>query len=82
MIAEWTLRHWGAARMEAYLRGLNDRFHWLAENPQAGRARDEVRVGYRSFPEGQHTVFYVVSGDFVAIIGVPHQAMDSANLYP
>ena len=81
-IAIWTLRQWGAARKEQYLRSLNDRFHWLAQNPNAGRARDQVREGYRSFPEGQHVVFYVLKGDTVAIIGIPHQAMDIGGVFP
>lgn len=81
-IARWTLRHWGAARMEDYLRRLDDRFHWLARNPQAGRARDDVRKGYRSFPEGQHVVFYLITVDTVAIIGIPHQAMDIGGVFP
>ncbi len=62
--------------MEQYLHGLNDRFCWLALHPMAGRARDDVAVGYRSFPEGQHVVFYIVQTGSVAIIGIPHQAMD------
>jgi toxin ParE1/3/4 len=81
-IAQWTLRQWGAARMAEYLRSLNDRFHWLARNPNAGRARDHVRTGYRSFPEGQHVVFYIVKADAIAIIGIPHQAMDIGSLFP
>lgn len=81
-IAQWTLRNWGAARMEHYLRSLNDRLHWLAENPSAGRARDDIRAGYRSFPEGQHIVFYIVQPDAIAIIGIPHQAMDIGSLFP
>lgn len=80
-IALWTLRQWGAARMEDYLRRLNDRFHWLALNPHAGRARDDIHPGYRSFPEGQHVVFYILKGDTVAIIGIPHQAMDIGGLF-
>jgi toxin ParE1/3/4 len=80
-IAEWTLRHWGAARMEQYLRALDDRFHWLAQNPGAGRPRYDVRAGYRSIPEGQHIVFYVVQADAIAIIGIPHQAMDIDGLF-
>jgi toxin ParE1/3/4 len=81
-IAQWTLLNWGPARMEQYLRSLNDRFHWLAANPNAGRARDDVHDGYRSFPEGQHVVFYIVMADSVAIIGIPHQAMDIGSAFP
>ena len=52
-IANWTLRQWGADRMEQYLNSLNDRFQWLAFHPAAGRMRNDVAEGYRSFPEGQ-----------------------------
>ena len=75
-IADWTLRHWGTGRMEQYLHSLNDRFLWLALHPMAGRVRDDVAAGYRSFPEGQHIVFYIIQADKIAVIGVPHQAMD------
>ena len=79
-IARWTLRNWGADRMEAYLRSLNDRFLWLAQNPQTGRDRADVAKGYRSFPEGRHLIFYLIGSDHIAIIGLPHQAMD-AGMY-
>ncbi len=78
-IAFWTLRNWGEARMENYLRALGVRFNWLAENPIRGRERGEVGNGYRSFPEGRHMVFYLVIPNGIAIIGVPHQAMDTAS---
>ena len=81
-IAQWTLHQWGAAQMESYLHGLRDRLNWLAENPEAGRVRNEVREGYRSFREGQHIVFYVIQADAIAIIGIPHQAMDIGSLFP
>ena len=67
--------------MEAYLRGLEGRFLWLAQNPQAGRNRADVAKGYRSFPEGRHLIFYLVRADHIAIIGVPHQAMDAATYF-
>ena len=80
-IANWTLRQWGADRMEQYLRGFNERFHWLAIHPAAGRVRNDVAEGYRSFPEGQHVVFYITQADAIAIIGVPHQAMDIGGFF-
>jgi toxin ParE1/3/4 len=78
-IARWTLRNWGADRMAGYLRALSQRFDWLAQNPQRGRDRSDVGVGYRSFPEGRHMIFYLVIPEGIAIIGVPHQAMDAGS---
>lgn len=77
-IALWTLRTWGVSRMESCLRGLNDRFLWLAENPKSGRELGDIGSGYRSFPEGRHLIFYIIVSDGIAIIGVPHQSMDVA----
>lgn len=75
-IADHSLERWGAARAALYLESLQRRFQWLAENPDLGRNRDEIAPRYRSFPEGQHVIFYVVMQAAIAIIGVPHGAMD------
>lgn len=75
-IAVWTARNWGADQMDAYVRRLNVRLHWLALNPLAGRDRSDVGPGYRSYPQGQHLIFYIIQPEHIAIIGVPHQAMD------
>ena len=81
-IADYTIVEWGPAQMEDYLRSLNKRFEWLAGNPFAGRERDDVHPGYGSFPEGSHMIFYIVSDEYVDIIGIPHKSMDigSGNL--
>lgn len=75
-IANYTMDEWGPAQMGAYLRSLNKRFEWLAQNPLAGRERNDVNPGYRSFPEGSHIIFYIVSDEYVDIIGIPHKSMD------
>jgi toxin ParE1/3/4 len=76
VIAVYTQKRWGAAQMVDYLRALNRRFEWLADHPLAGRERGDVHPGYRSFREGSHLVFYIVSDEHVDIIGIPHQSMD------
>lgn len=75
-IADYTLENWGAGQMETYLRALNDRFQWLADNPMLGRDRNDVGRGFRSFRQGAHLIFYIVSTDGIHIIGVPHASMD------
>lgn len=75
-IADFTIERWGPAQMADYLRSMNSRFEWLAENPLAGRERDDIHRGYRSFPEGSHVIFYIVSDEYVDIIGIPHKSMD------
>ena len=75
-IADYSVRTWDEAQTERYLAALEERFQWLAENPLLGRARDEIAEGYRSFRQGSHIVFYIIAGESVHIIGVPHAAMD------
>jgi toxin ParE1/3/4 len=75
-IRKYTTRQWGEAQTEKYTLQLRKRMRWLADNPMLGRARDEVKEGYRSFKEGSHIIFYLVVGSAIEIIGIPHQNMD------
>ncbi len=75
-IGRYTLGQWGRQQRDAYLRGLDARFGWLARQPMRGRQRDEVAPGYRSYRHEAHLIFYLVRDGGTDIIGVPHQAMD------
>ena len=75
-IADYTLETWGLEQLGSYLQSLNRRFDWLSEHPLAGRERNDVHPGYRSYPEGRHVIFYLVSDDHIDIIGIPHKSMD------
>lgn len=75
-IADYTLAAWGERQTETYLCELKQRFQWLAEHPFAGRARDEIADGFRSYPHGAHVIFYLLAADHIAIIGVLHGSMD------
>ncbi len=75
-IADYTISRWGARQAETYLAALDERFAWLAENPGAGMMRAEIGEGYRSYRQGSHQIFYLFENDVVAIIGIPHGAMD------
>jgi toxin ParE1/3/4 len=52
------------------------RFEWLAKNSRAGRVRDDVGLGYRSYRQRSHLIFYIENKNFIAIIGIPHGSMD------
>ncbi len=80
-IARYTLRIWGRQQRDVYLRNLDERFQWLAENPRLGKSRPDVQEGYYSFPQGSHLVFYIVRDNGIDIIGIPHQNMDILNYF-
>ena len=48
----------------------------LAENPAAGRRRDDLLPGIRSFPVGSYVDFYRQVGDGIEILRVLHGRRD------
>jgi toxin ParE1/3/4 len=44
--------------------------------PYAGRQRDEIRPGYRSFPVGEYLIFYRVMNPGAQIVHIVHGRMD------
>ncbi|MDN3638762.1 type II toxin-antitoxin system RelE/ParE family toxin [Simiduia curdlanivorans] len=80
-IGRYTERTWGKAQRNLYLKSIEARFKWLAENPQLGKHRTDICEGYHGFPEGQHVVFYLFSSSTIDIIGIPHKEMDTLSYF-
>ena len=78
-IWQYSFGTWGITQADHYLRSLVARFEWLAENSLLGKPRDDIKPGYRCFPEGQHLVFYKMAKQQIDIIGVVHQSQDIAT---
>jgi toxin ParE1/3/4 len=55
---------------EKIVRQIDDVIRLIQEHPLAGRARDEVRAGLRSFAATPHVVFYRVRNDVPEIVRV------------
>ncbi len=80
-IGRYTERTWGKPQRNSYLKSIDARFHWLAENPQLDKHRTGIGEGYHSFPEGQHVVFYLIGSNSIDIIGIPHKEMDIISYF-
>jgi toxin ParE1/3/4 len=80
-IGHYTEQHWGRAQRNIYLKNLEKRFVWLADNPRLGKHRSDIRDGYDSFPQGEHVVFYLIAQDCIDIIGIPHNEMDVISYF-
>ena len=65
---------------DRFLESIYSRFLMLGEYPQAGRRRDDLRPGVRSFPSGQYIVLYRVEGNDVLIQRVVRGSRDLAAL--
>ena len=84
-IAAFTLEKWGADQMERYLRELDERFGFIADNRGIGKSIDRIAPGFRQFPQGSHVIFYrMVADDDVEIVRVLHKRrmVDDFDLMP
>lgn len=75
-IGRYTERKWGRRQRNNYLKALEKRFGWLAENPQSGKNRTDVSEGYYSSPQGEHIVSHLIAEKGIDIIGTPHKETD------
>ena len=75
-IADHSVREFGRQRAAAYLKDIADKFDYLAQAPDRGRKRDEIKPGYLSYFVGSHTIYYKVVADKIEVIDVLQQAME------
>ena len=66
---------------DRFIDRLTHHFRVLGDAPHAGRARDEIRAGYRSFPVGEYLIFYRVREPGVQIMHIVHGRRNLAR-YP
>lgn len=81
-IAGYTLETWGERQMSLYVDGLQARFAALANFPDTGRPRDELKRGYRSIVQGSHIVFYRTTARDLVIVRVLHVRMSPERHLP
>ena len=75
-IWDHTVRTWGAAQAEKYLRQIEAALATITRDPQIGRSCDDIRAGYRRFPTGSHIVFYRIDAEVIDVVRILHQRMD------
>lgn len=80
-IGRYTQKEWGNEQRNKYLNALKKRFEWLAENPQMGLHRSEIREGYFCYIQAVHLIFFLKKEGSIDIIGIPHQRMDIGKFF-
>ncbi|REL24214.1 type II toxin-antitoxin system RelE/ParE family toxin [Thalassotalea euphylliae] len=81
-IALFTQRRWGREQRNIYIKQFDESFWLLAENPDVGKSCDEIRLGYRKFPQGSHVIFYKqVDSQHIQIIRILHKSMDVTPIF-
>lgn len=61
---------------ERLLDRIDEAFLLLREFPAAGRARDDLRPGLRTWPVGDYLIFYRVDPDALSILRIFHGSRD------
>lgn len=62
------------------IESISERFLLLGTHPRAGRRRDDLRPGLRTFPVGDYLVLYRVEGNDALIQRVVRGSRDLAAL--
>jgi toxin ParE1/3/4 len=78
-IYEYTIVNFGIGQARTYLRGLDNCFKALAENPLRGRTADELASELRRYEYQSHVVFYRKMEQYTLIVRVLHKSMDFAR---
>jgi toxin ParE1/3/4 len=56
-------------------------FALLGDNPRAGRSRDDLRRGYRSFPVRDYLILYRLTEPGICIMHLVHARRDIESLF-
>lgn len=72
----YTLEQWGEVQADQYLDQLEQCCERLVAHPQLGRARADLRSGYRSILEGNHLIIYRHHMGRIEIVRILHRRMD------
>ena len=78
-IRDFSVRQYGIDRAILYLDAIEQGFRRLLDHPRIGSDRDDLRPGLRSYPVGEHRVYYRLTTDCVAVVRVLHKSMDEAR---
>ncbi|MCR9130449.1 MAG: type II toxin-antitoxin system RelE/ParE family toxin [Alphaproteobacteria bacterium] len=80
-IAEKSRQDWGLDHSIAYAEALFAALDRVAQYPDAGRHRDDLKAGVRSWPIRSHVLFYRVLDGRVEVARVLHHRQDPQRAF-
>jgi len=81
-IYDYTIDRWDEKQAEKYIHELYNRFEWLSEYPKLGTVRDDLMRRVLTYPQGEHTILYRVTGEKIEIGRVFGPYMDIEKRFP
>ena len=77
-ILDYTVAEHGEAHGEDYVSQIGAALDQLGAYPLLGEAAD-IKSGVRSYPVGEHCIYYLVLADRLSVLRVLHKRMDAAR---
>ena len=74
-IGRYTQKLWGVKQRVKYLAGINEKFHFLDNNPLLCRLRVEIQPPVR-INHQKHLIIYLTENNNITILRVLHESMD------
>lgn len=68
----YTLQQWGEERWTDYRIAFDRALITIADNPQIGRVRDDLRIGYRPYSLEHHYIFYRATEKQIVVSRIIH----------
>ena len=78
-IRRYTKEQWGDRQSLKYLDAVERVFDAIAENPEIGMKREDIREDLQYFNHGRHVIFYMVLPKKLAIIRILSQRIKQEN---
>lgn len=75
-IRDYSLEQFGVEQAIKYLDAIEQTFRRLLDHPQIGSRQIDIGEAVRSYPVGDHRIFYEARPGQVHVIRVLHKAMD------
>ncbi|MBC7904069.1 MAG: type II toxin-antitoxin system RelE/ParE family toxin [Gemmatimonadaceae bacterium] len=76
VIWNYTSDNWSVSQADRYYLLIIDEIEYISKQPEAGKAMNHVRKGYRASKVKSHLIFYSINNEIIQIIRILHERMD------
>lgn len=80
-ILQYTLETWGDRQLYIYRAVIDKALQTVLQNPEIGHQRPELSQRHRSFPAGQHVIFYWIEQKVIYVSRILHERMDVRSAF-
>ncbi|WNB76759.1 type II toxin-antitoxin system RelE/ParE family toxin [Methylomonas koyamae] len=80
-ILQYTFQTWSEKQMHVYRSVIDKALITIQQNPEIGHRRPEISKNHRSFPAGQHVIFYRADQHAIYVSRILHERMDTKSAF-